>query len=269
MEKMSSAGCFRLEMPLYVKIDVTDACNISCLYCCNPTRHTRHADRLRYVEMQRLLSELREHGVLGVVFSGGEPLLFEGLPGLLRHSRSLTMNATLNTNGYAFDRSFAVSLRDCPPGAVTINVESAQAEIHDCIRGRRGSWQKAIECISTMRQEWPETGIMAVTVVSKLNIDGVRDTVRMLSEIGVHGHAIGGWVRAGRGTSHSAPVASSAELCELQKSICADFPELIRNRRITFSHGMPQGIDPTAGFALTSEGEIVLPSCEAFNTSWP
>jgi pyruvate formate lyase activating enzyme len=75
-------------------------CNFRCPYC-----HSRHLvlapdvlECILLADVDRLI--VRDSGWLdGVVISGGEPTLDEGLPGLIRHFRELGMAVKINTNG--------------------------------------------------------------------------------------------------------------------------------------------------------------------------
>src|SRR6056297_794575 len=91
----------------YLRISITDQCNIRCKYC-NPPGETRkldHKDILRYEEILRIVRISIRLGVTKIRVTGGEPLIRKGcceflneltkLPGL--KDISLTTNGVLLT----------------------------------------------------------------------------------------------------------------------------------------------------------------------------
>ncbi len=86
----------------YMRISVTDRCNLRCLYCAShPTPFIPHPDILRYEEILSLLGLARGLGVAKIRFTGGEPFARRGFPGFLETVRDLypDLDLRLTTNG--------------------------------------------------------------------------------------------------------------------------------------------------------------------------
>ncbi len=89
----------------YLRISVTDRCNLRCRYCmpAEGVRLVSHADVLRYEEIAAFAAVAAGEGVTSIRVTGGEPLTRPGCPGLVRllkaipgiRDLSLTTNATL------------------------------------------------------------------------------------------------------------------------------------------------------------------------------
>jgi len=88
----------------YLRISVTDRCNLRCSYCTDgEIPHLRHQDILSYEEIERVTRAAVELGVSHVRLTGGEPLvrpyvsnlveLLTAVPGI--DDISLTTNGTL------------------------------------------------------------------------------------------------------------------------------------------------------------------------------
>lgn len=78
----------------------TGGCNLRCPFCHNPLLVTRTAESppLEQADILAFLNSRR--GLLdGVVLSGGEPLLQDGVPDFLRAVRDLGFSVKLDTNG--------------------------------------------------------------------------------------------------------------------------------------------------------------------------
>lgn len=89
----------------YLRVSVTDRCNLRCRYCMPPggVPQRAHDEILRYEEIERLVRIATESGVTHVRLTGGEPLVRLGVPELVRslvripeiEEVSLTTNGTL------------------------------------------------------------------------------------------------------------------------------------------------------------------------------
>ena len=59
----------------YLRISITDRCNLSCFYCKGMGKVVSHAEILRYEDMERLLRAACSLGIKKVRLTGGEPFL--------------------------------------------------------------------------------------------------------------------------------------------------------------------------------------------------
>ena len=87
----------------YVRISVTDRCNLRCIYCMPEEGlcMTKHEDILTYDEIRRLCSIFVSLGIKHVKLTGGEPLVRRNVPELVRNLKELSgiETVTLTTNG--------------------------------------------------------------------------------------------------------------------------------------------------------------------------
>ena len=87
----------------YLRLSVTDRCNLRCVYCMPETapRFSAHEDVLNDDEITELVSCFAQLGVSKIRITGGEPLVRPGLPGLIgRLSRVAGIaDIALSTNG--------------------------------------------------------------------------------------------------------------------------------------------------------------------------
>ena len=115
----------------YLRISVTDRCNLRCAYCMPPGggRQARRKDILTFAEIAAFAACAAEPGVTKLRLTGGEPLLRKGIAELVRmlapipglKDLSMTTNAILMTE-HAADlrqaglRRVNVSLDTVDPG---------------------------------------------------------------------------------------------------------------------------------------------------------
>jgi len=115
----------------YLRISVTDRCNMRCDYC-RPAADTykaeSHAQILRYEEIERIVTIAAEMGVTKLRITGGEPLVRKGLTQLVEKlakipgikDLSMTSNATLL-------KKYAQSLADAGLNRMNISLDSLNA----------------------------------------------------------------------------------------------------------------------------------------------
>jgi cyclic pyranopterin phosphate synthase len=92
----------------YLRISITDRCNLKCLYCVPRDQIARlsHADILTYEEILRLVKIGVKLGISKLRVTGGEPLVRKGVYGFLNELSRIDglADLSLTTNG--------VSLKD-------------------------------------------------------------------------------------------------------------------------------------------------------------
>lgn len=110
----------------YLRISLTDACNLRCVYCMPEHMTFRPRDELLSdAELRRLITLFGTLGFRKIRFTGGEPTLRTGLVDLVRHARQSPGITTvgLTTNGVLLDQ-LAQPLRDAGLESVNISIDS-------------------------------------------------------------------------------------------------------------------------------------------------
>jgi len=129
----------------YVRISVTDRCNLRCKYCVDGDfPFTSHDEVLRYEEIIRFVRICSELGVTKVRLTGGEPLTRKGISFLLQEISSMKgiSDVSLTTNGILLGRKI-LELKEAGLKRVNISLDSLKRERfcrdHPCRRLRRGT----------------------------------------------------------------------------------------------------------------------------------
>lgn len=110
----------------YLRISLTDACNLRCVYCMPEHMTFRPRDELLGDdELRRLISLFGALGFRKIRFTGGEPTLRPALVDLVRHAATTPGITTvgLTTNGVLLDQ-LAQPLRDAGLESVNISLDS-------------------------------------------------------------------------------------------------------------------------------------------------
>ena len=87
----------------YLRISITDKCNLRCIYCVPPTgdRKLEHREILRYEELLRIVRIAIELGINKIRLTGGEPFVRKGMGQFIPMLMSIDGldDVSLTTNG--------------------------------------------------------------------------------------------------------------------------------------------------------------------------
>jgi len=164
----------------YLRISVTDRCNLKCIYC-NPLGSTGLIDRediLSFKDIRRITRILAEFGITKVRLTGGEPLIRKNICQLVEKIAKVPgiKEVVLTTNGVLLE-PMAEELKAAGLNRVNISIDSADRDNFKKITGQ-DLYQKVIAGIHKAIQ-------VSLTPV-KLNsviIKGVNDSPKEILEI--------------------------------------------------------------------------------------
>ncbi|WP_219468452.1 radical SAM protein [Nonomuraea rhizosphaerae] len=150
--------------PLEIIWDITYACPLRCVHCYSesgrrPSRQLRRADLLRMAEAIVAMKPF------GISLAGGEPLLVKELFEVVGRMTDAGIKVALFTGGWTLRPEM---LDDIKRGffRVSVSVDGATAEVHDRVRGRRGSFDRAMGALAMLDGTGVDFGIDFVVVRS-------------------------------------------------------------------------------------------------------
>lgn len=122
----------------YLRISVTDKCNLRCRYCMPPHGITSlaHEEILTLEEIFRLVGIMEQLGIRKVRLTGGEPMVRKNLPWLVEQIHGLCgiREIAMTTNGTLFAPQAKV-YREAGLTAVNISLDTLDPERFRCITG--------------------------------------------------------------------------------------------------------------------------------------
>ena len=123
----------------YLRLSVTDRCNLRCLYCRSNIRERSipHEDVLRYEELLRLVDMGVEQGIEKVRLTGGEPFVRKGFVDFLHmlRRRHPQVDLRITSNGTLLG-DYVNDLGDLGIAAINISVDSLRPEGFQAATGR-------------------------------------------------------------------------------------------------------------------------------------
>ncbi len=170
----------------WVVLEITDACNINCLWCYANAGYAikRPRKHMPFENLKKVLKLLLDAGVKQITFSGGEPTIYPRIKDAIKTAKDMGFVVHINTNGYVLTKDLIREFKYLGLSQIQTNIDSINPVKHDFIRGMPGSFEKAVRCLKNAS----EVGITAVsqTVLTNLNEKEVIDIFRLARDLGVH-----------------------------------------------------------------------------------
>ncbi|MFC2071769.1 radical SAM protein [Chloroflexota bacterium] len=159
--------------PKSAGINVTHNCNSRCITC-NMWR-SKSTNELTTTELQDILTQLKDVGVVGVGFEGGEPLLRNDLPQIVGKAHQLGFETIgMMTNGLLLTKKKAENLIQKGLTSIGVSIDGI-GETHDFVRGVKGAYEKSTraleELVDLRNSKYPQLNLHMGTILMKPTID--------------------------------------------------------------------------------------------------
>lgn len=95
-----------IKMLKEIKIELTNKCSRNCKHCSsNATSSIDNLKELDFEDVCRIIKEAKLMGADTIVFTGGEPLMYDRLPELVKLTSKLDIKSTIYTFAYRTDET--------------------------------------------------------------------------------------------------------------------------------------------------------------------
>ncbi|MCC5575314.1 radical SAM protein [Microtetraspora sp. AC03309] len=128
--------------------DITYACPLRCVHCYSESGR-RPARQLSLHDMLKVADAIISLGPRAVEFAGGEPLLVKGVHDVAERISRAGIAVNLYTGGWTMTPSAAEEAARVF-SRITVSVDGADAATHDRIRGRSGSFDRAMNALALL-----------------------------------------------------------------------------------------------------------------------
>jgi MoaA/NifB/PqqE/SkfB family radical SAM enzyme len=179
--KSQVKALFGMRTPDQVTISITEECPNRCLHCALPDSGRRLS--LQPDVVKDLVAQILDLGTTLVIFDGGEPTLYRGLPEVVASVDQRAIS-TLFTSGAGFTVQLARSLKEAGLYAVNVSLDSPVAVEHDAMRGREGAFRDAMAAAENALS----AGLLVdiYVVLRHQNIAHLRGFHQLARRIGAH-----------------------------------------------------------------------------------
>ena len=172
----------------YLRISVTDRCNLRCIYCMplEGVPHISHGEILSYEEIRAVVQAAAQLGIRRIRLTGGEPLVRADFPELVSMLSRIEgiADLSLTTNGELL-KDYAHVLKEAGLSRVNVSLDTLRADRFRDIT-RLGELEDVLAGIEAAREAGLHP-IKANTVVMRgINADEILDFARLTYKEGWH-----------------------------------------------------------------------------------
>jgi radical SAM protein with 4Fe4S-binding SPASM domain len=170
----------------YLFLEITSQCNLACLHCgsdCGTSKAQGELSTEEWVDLIESLPRKFPEAPPVLVITGGEPLCHPNLPLILDAARRSGVRFGMVTNGWLLDEKRLTQLLGLGLESCTVSLDGLQAS-HDWLRGREGSYERAIRGIEALARS-PIRIFDVVTCVNPRNLPELEHLEKRLVEAGV------------------------------------------------------------------------------------
>jgi len=155
----------------YLRISITDRCNLKCLYC-RPSKHIKYFDENEVMtddEIVRIVRIAHKYGLRKVRITGGEPLMRKDITDLISAIKNIGIrDLSLTTNGIKLSK-LAHTLKRAGLDRVNISLDTLKAERYKTITNG-GNFHHVLESI----EEAEKAGLTPIKI-NMVPIRGLND----------------------------------------------------------------------------------------------
>jgi len=172
----------------YLRISVTDRCNLRCIYCMPPegVPSIPHSKILSYEEINIIVQAAAEMGINKIRLTGGEPLVRPDLPTLIEMlSRVKGINEIAMTTNGTLLKEYAIELKQAGLTRINISLDTLKADRFRQIT-RLGKLKDVLTGIEAAYEANLDPIKINMVVMRGINDDEVVDFAKLSYEKGWH-----------------------------------------------------------------------------------
>ena len=170
----------------YLFWECTTRCNLRCRHCGSDCMAASQDVDMPLEDFLSAFDTIPRKEIprgFTVVLTGGEPLLRPDIEDVGRAIRRRGAGWGMVSNGYFYDRDMHRKLMGAGMGALTISLDGLEDE-HDWMRGRKGSFSRAVQAIAIAAQDG-RINFDVVTCVNRRNLGQLQAIHDLLASLGV------------------------------------------------------------------------------------
>ncbi len=172
----------------YLRISVTDRCNLRCVYCMGPEGVTwiPHQEILTYEEIMQVIKTAVPLGIRRIRITGGEPLTRKGVTHLVEQISEIPEieDLSMTTNGILLPR-YAGNLKSAGLKRVNISLDSLKPDKYRTIT-RRGELREVLRGINAALELGLNPVKINTVLIKGFNDDEVIDLLKLVQQKPVH-----------------------------------------------------------------------------------
>ncbi len=168
---------------------LTGDCNLRCSHCWISPSYSRSdaaaADRcVGLDDLERVIGDAVELGLQRVKLTGGEPLLYPELEGLLDFLVARGLRAGMESNGVLLDERSVALLARSSVANLSVSLDAAEPGLHDALRGVQGSFDKCLKGLKLLGRA--QLSFEIIMTLQRRNLEQIPALVALCEGLGAH-----------------------------------------------------------------------------------
>ncbi len=172
--------------PLLVFWETTKSCLLACRHCRAEAITRPLPGELTTEEGYKLIDDVASFGKPSpiLVFTGGDPLMRRDIWDLVSYATRRGIRVAMAPAvTKLLDEEAAENMKRYGVRAVSISLDSGVPEIHDGIRGIRGTWRRTVEAIKMLLSKGIR--VQVNMLVSRDTAETIPETIKLILDLGV------------------------------------------------------------------------------------
>lgn len=208
-------------MPISVQFELTSRCNQACIQCYNQSgidKNKKNTD-IPVEKWIETAKELAQIPLPQVIISGGEPtLLGDDLFKIMDIFHEVGSHFIFITNGMNINEENIDKFAKYNYAWMQFSIDGATEEVHDHVRGARGSFKKVVRAASLARSRGIPVGI-ASTII-RYNLHEINELIDLAYDLGAFKITIGEFMYAGRAVRNKESISlDDKDICQIRRTI--------------------------------------------------
>ena len=189
VEKMLIKHGVKDKRPASGTLELTPLCNMNCDMCYVHLSNEEMNKQGKILDIDKwldLVDQLEKAGVLFIMLTGGEPLLFPGFKELYLKLKRMGMVITVNTNGALIDEKWAAFFGENKPRRINITLYGNDEKTYRDLCHYPGGFEKTVRAIKLLKDHGVKVKMNGS--VTKANFDQIDDMYWIAQELDVPLH---------------------------------------------------------------------------------
>jgi len=169
-----------LQKPFVVSFEITSLCDQQCWFCCAQLPKYRRED-LPTKSVLAIVSKIANEDIYSIFLTGGEPLLRNDLPLIIKECLNYGMNVSLSTNGMAATEEVAKMIASAELDEIQVSIQ-APDEINDKIVGVEGAVDQSFKGLQNLINAGLR--VTVASVATRMNYSLIPELAEKVATIG-------------------------------------------------------------------------------------
>jgi radical SAM protein with 4Fe4S-binding SPASM domain len=170
--------------PMNAQIYLENRCHLKCAHCYETaeTHPPQEDGGLSLAEYERVFTDLKALGVMGLTLTGGEIFLRRDCLDIVALARRLRFGVILYTSGTLLDEDKADRIRDLLVSEVHISLYSHDADVHDAFTGVPRSHERTMRGLRLLQERGVRTVVKSN--VMTFNVEHLDEMIALATSVG-------------------------------------------------------------------------------------